>query len=334
MRIFRKLLFPFALLYGLIMIIRNFLYSSQILKSKAYEIPVICVGNLNTGGTGKSPMIEFLIDMLKQDYRVASLSRGYKRKTKGYHLLKGNEAGWEVGDEPLQIKRKFPQALVAVNENRQKGMEQLIRERAEVILLDDAFQHRKVKAGLNLLLTAYTDLYVNDFMLPTGNLREPDMGAERAHIIIVTKCPENLTKKEQDRIRKRLKIRNYQQLFFSYIRYADKIVSAEKTLHLDTLKNEQFILVTGIANPGPLVAFLKEMQLDFTHRGFPDHHNFSRNELEKLSEEKLILTTEKDFMRLTGNVPKEKLFYLPVETGFLNREMALKETIKEFVNKK
>lgn len=334
MRIFRKLLFPFALLYGLITGIRNFLYTSRILKSKAYDIPVICVGNLNTGGTGKSPMIEYLIKLLKQDYRLASLSRGYKRKTKGYHLLNGSEAGNEVGDEPLQFKRKFPDVLVAVDENRQNGINKLLEEKAEVILLDDAFQHRKVRAGLNLLLTAYSDLYIDDFMLPSGNLREPYSGAARANIIIVTKCPENLTGAEQERIRVKLELRNYQQLFFSFIKYGDEIFSAEKNLNLKRLKNEEFTLVTGIANPKPLTGFLRKKQLKFTHKAFPDHHDFSGAELNRLKKENLILTTEKDFMRLSGKLPREKLFYLPIAVGFLNNEATFQEAVRTFVNKK
>lgn len=334
MRIFRKLLFPFSLLYGLITGIRNFLYTSEILESKAYDIPVICVGNLNTGGTGKSPMIEYLIKLLKQDYYLASLSRGYKRKTKGFYLLNGSEAGTEVGDEPLQFKRKFPEVLVAVDENRQNGIDQLLKEKAEVILLDDAFQHRKVRAGLNLLLTAYSDLYIEDFMLPVGNLREPYPGAARAKIIIVTKCPENLTNAEQERIRKKLELRNYQELFFCFIKYGDEIFSSEKNLKLERLKTEKFTLVTGIANPQPLTAFLREKQLYFTHKAYPDHHDFSRAELNQLKEENLILTTEKDFMRLKGRLPQEKLFYLPIEVGFLNNEADFQKVVRTFVIKK
>lgn len=334
MRNLRKLLFPFALLYGLITGWRNFLYNSQILKSKSYDIPVICVGNLNTGGTGKSPMIEYLIKLLKEDYRVASLSRGYKRKTKGYHLLKGNETGSEVGDEPLQFKKKFPEALIAVDENRQKGIEALVRKKAEVILLDDAFQHRKVTAGLNVMLTAYADLYVDDFLLPAGNLREPYSGAARAKIIFVTKCPENLTKTEQERIRKKLELRNYQQLYFSFIRYSDEIFSSITKQNLETLRNEKFTLVTGIANPKPLTTFLKKKQLNFIHKSFPDHHNFTQAEIEGLKKENLILTTEKDFMRLCERLPQEKLFYLPIEVGFINNEEDFLQAIKAFLNKK
>lgn len=332
MEILRKLLLPFSLTYGFIMLIRNFFYDSKILKSKSYEIPVIGVGNLNTGGTGKSPMIEFLLKFLGKEHRVASLSRGYKRKSKGYHLLKGNETAAEVGDEPLQFKKKFPEALVAVDANRQRGITNLLKENPAVILLDDAFQHRKVKAGFYILLTAYGDLYPDDIMLPTGNLREPEFGAERADLIVVTKCPPNLTKDEQERIRTKLELRNYQDLFFTTIDYSEEIISAEKRMRLEELRKRQFTLVTGIANPEPLLQYLNKERLNFKHKVFGDHHNFSSSEIADLKQENLILTTEKDFMRLQNNIANEKLYYLPIEVAFLNREMEFLEEILKYVN--
>ncbi|HSP11278.1 MAG TPA: tetraacyldisaccharide 4'-kinase [Salegentibacter sp.] len=328
----RKLLLPFSLLYGFIMLIRNFLYDSRILKSKSYDLPVICVGNLNTGGTGKSPMIEYLLKVLGKEYRVASLSRGYKRKTKGYQLLKGTETAAEVGDEPLQFKKKFPDALVAVDANRQNGIANLLKENPEVILLDDAFQHRKVKAGFNILLTTYGDLYSDDFMLPTGNLREPEFGSERADLIVVTKCPSNLTKEEQEHIRTKLELRNYQDLFFTSISYSEEVVSEEKKLKLEDLGKYHFTLVTGIANPSPLLEYLKKKNLSFKHKAFGDHHNFSNTEITELQKENLILTTEKDFMRLQGKIPLGKLFYLPIEISFLNKEIKFLEEILNYVN--
>lgn len=332
MEILRKLLLPFSLLYGFVMLIRNFFYDSGILKSKSYDLPIICVGNLNTGGTGKSPMIEYLLNVLGKEYRVASLSRGYKRKTRGYQLLKGTEMASEVGDEPLQFKRKFPQALVAVDANRQNGISHLLNENPEIILLDDAFQHRKVKAGFNILLTAYGDLYRDDLMLPTGNLREPEFGAERADLIVVTKCPANLTRDEQDRIRTKLELRNYQELFFTSISYSEEVVSVEKKMKLEDLGKDRFTLVTGIANPAPLTEHLKKKNLNFRHKAFRDHHNFSNTEIAELQKENLILTTEKDYMRLQGEIPKEKLFYLPIKVAFLNREMEFLEEILNFVS--
>ncbi|MGM0932261.1 MAG: tetraacyldisaccharide 4'-kinase [Bacteroidota bacterium] len=333
MELFRKILLPFSLLYGFVMLIRNFLYDSGILKSKSYEIPVICVGNLNTGGTGKSPMIEFLLKVLGKEYRVASLSRGYKRKTRGYYLLMGTEAAAQVGDEPLQFKKKFPETLVAVDADRQNGISNLLKENPEVILLDDAFQHRKVKAGFNILLTAFGDLYTDDFMLPTGNLREPGFGAERADVILVTKCPPNLNRSEQEHIRTKLELRNYQELFFTSIKYSEEIISAEKRIMLRDLKTTPFTLVTGIAKPQPLVKYLEGEKLKFEHKTFGDHHNFNSSEIAELQKEDLILTTEKDYMRLQNRIAKEKLFYLPIEVSFINGEMEFLEEVLAYVNR-
>ncbi|SHF47148.1 lipid-A-disaccharide kinase [Salegentibacter echinorum] len=334
MKILRKLLFPFALLYGLIMWIRNFFYNSGILKSRAYTLPVICVGNLNAGGTGKSPMIEYLLKFLLPKFRVASLSRGYKRSTKGYHLLSGEETAGEVGDEPLQFKRKFNRAIVAVEADRQNGIFQLKNQNPEVILLDDAFQHRKVEAGLNILLTAYGDLYVDDFMLPTGNLREPTAGAERAKIIIVTKCPPKLIKPEMERIRHKLELRNYQKLFFSFIDYSDSVISKEKTLKLEQLKAKQVTLVTGIANPKPLTLFLEKKAIGFKHLKYKDHHNFSASEIAHLQEKEFVLTTEKDYVRLVDHFEREQLYYLPVQSAFLANEKEFQQEILDFMHKK
>jgi tetraacyldisaccharide 4'-kinase len=330
MKILRKMLIPFALLYGFVTWSRNLLYNAGILKSKSYDLPVICVGNLNAGGTGKSPMIEYLLKFLLPDYKVATLSRGYKRSTKGYKLLSGNETAAEVGDEPLQFKRKFNTAIVAVDADRQNGISKLQKENPEIILLDDAFQHRKVKAGLNILLTAYNDLYVNDFMLPTGYLREPTVGAERAKIIIVTKCPPKLTKREMETVRAKLRLQNYQELYFSFIEYDEEIISEEIKVKLSSLKDKKFTLVTGIANPKPLVKYLNKKGFDFDHRLFKDHHNFTEAEIAQLNKEELLLTTEKDYVRLHKSFKPGQLFYLSVKTAFLSREEEFKREILKF----
>ncbi|MGW1455348.1 tetraacyldisaccharide 4'-kinase [Salegentibacter agarivorans] len=334
MKILRKMLLPFALLYGFVTWSRNFFYNSGILKSKSYKFPVICVGNLNAGGTGKSPMIEYLLKLLLPEFKVATLSRGYKRSSKGYRLLSGTETATEVGDEPLQFKRKFKNALIAVDANRRNGIDKLQQENAEIILLDDAFQHRKVQAGLNILLTAYGDLYVNDFMLPTGNLREPTVGAERAKIVVVTKCPPKLTKQEMESIRVKLKLQNYQQLYFSFIDYGEEIISETTIAPLSNLKDKNFTLVTGIANPKPLTDYLEAQELDFKHLAFNDHHNFTNAEIARLQKESLLLTTEKDYVRLRENFENGQLFYLPVKTAFLNKEEVFKQEILSFAYKK
>jgi len=334
MKILRKLLFPFALLYGLITWMRSLFYNSGILKSKAYDLPVICVGNLNAGGTGKSPMIEYLLKFLLPEFKTANLSRGYKRSTKGYKLLTGEENASEVGDEPLQFKRKFKEALVAVDADRQNGISKLKEEKPEVILLDDAFQHRKVKAGFNILLTAYGDLYINDFMLPTGNLREPAGGAERAKFIVVTKCPPKLTKKEMEHIRHKLELRNYQKLFFSFISYGEEVISTKSRMKLKELRNREVTLVTGIANPAPLLSYLEKEAIKFKHLKFKDHHNFTASEIAQLKKEDFILTTEKDYVRLASNFKSEQLFYLPVQSAFLDREEDFQKEILNFIYKK
>ncbi|WP_026450587.1 tetraacyldisaccharide 4'-kinase [Aequorivita capsosiphonis] len=317
MNLLRKLLFPFSLLYGGITALRNWLYNKGLLKSKAYTLPVICVGNLSTGGTGKSPMIELLISFLKDDYKIAVLSRGYKRKTTGYRAVLLKSSVEEVGDEPLQFKTKFPEITVAVCEDRQTGIEKL-QKTAEVILLDDAFQHRKVKASLNILLTSFDKLYSNDCMLPTGNLREPKFGANRAQIIVVTKCPENIDNSKMEAIKRKLKPQSYQEVYFSKIGYSSQIMNETEVKPLEYLRSKKFLLVTGIANPKPLIHFLEQEGLHFETKSFPDHHNFSASEMEQLGEHKLILTTEKDYMRLQALTNKTEIYFLPIKTVILN----------------
>ncbi len=328
MNFLRKLLFPFSLLYGGITALRNFLYNKGLLKSKSYNLPLICVGNLSTGGTGKSPMIEFLVSFLKNNHKIAVLSRGYKRKTTGFREVLKTSMVEEVGDEPLQFKQKFPEVTVAVCEDRQTGIEKL-QKTAEVILLDDAFQHRKVKASLNILLTSFDKLYSNDCMLPAGNLREPKFGAKRADIIVVTKCPENIENSKMQAIKRRLKPKPHQEIYFSKIGYSANIKNASELKPLDYLKDREFLLVTGIANPQPFVDFLKSKGLKFQEKSFSDHHNFTISEIAELKKHPLILTTEKDFMRLQGLAKETEIYFLPIQTIILNdAEVAFKKRIE------
>lgn len=334
MNFLRKLLFPFSLLYGGITALRNFLYNKNLLKSKAYKFPVICVGNLSTGGTGKSPMIELLVSFLRDNQKLAILSRGYKRKTTGYRDVLTESTVEEVGDEPLQFKKKFPEITVAVCEDRQTGIEKL-QSKTDVILLDDAFQHRKVSASLNILLTSFDDLYVNDCMLPTGNLREPKFGANRADIIVVTKCPENISDVTIESIKRELRPKSHQEIYFSKIGYASEIKNPKKKKPLSSLKNEEFLLVTGIANPKPLIDFLKKEGLNFKEKSFPDHHNFISSEIDELKKHPLILTTEKDFMRLEVLSSATEIYYLPIKTVILkDEEMKFKSSIKIAIKEK
>ena len=327
MNILRKLLLPFSLLYGSILALRNLCYDKGWFKSKSYAIPIICVGNLSTGGTGKSPMIEYLISFLKEDYKVAVLSRGYKRKTNGFREVIINSTAEDVGDEPLQFKRKFPEITVVVCADRQEGIEK-IRIKADVILLDDAFQHRKVSASTNILLTTFDDLYVHDMVLPAGNLRESKRGAKRADLVMVTKCPEKYSHAKLQEIQYILNLKPPQKIYFSKISYDDSICGISKTLPLNYLLNKNFTLVTGIANSKPLVEFLKQNQFNFEHKKFPDHHHFSNSEIKNFKEKEIILTTEKDFVRLEPRLNKSAIYYLPIKTAILNEQ---EKFFKEYI---
>ena len=279
-------------------------------------------------------MVELLVSFLKDKNEVAVLSRGYKRKTTGFREVLPNSSVEDVGDEPLQFKRKFPEITVAVCEDRQTGIEKL-RKTAAVILLDDAFQHRKVKASLNILLTPFNDLYVDDFMMPSGNLREPKWGANRADIIVVTKCPENLEASKIEAIIQEIKPKPYQEIYFSKIGYSSEIKNNSETKPIEYLMGKEFLLVTGIANPKPLIEFLKKKGLKFEEKSFPDHHNFSATEINSLKKNELILTTEKDFMRLKAHENENEMYYLPIETIILNNgEAAFKKSIEKEVSQK
>lgn len=330
MKLLRKILFPLALLYDGVTRIRNFLYDNSSIKNTSFDLPVICVGNLNVGGTGKTPMIEFLIRHLKDEYRVAVLSRGYKRKTSGFYDVKTTSTAEEVGDEPLQFKQKFPDVTVAVDANRVRGIGRL-QKNADLILLDDAFQHRKVKPSFSILLTAYSDLYTDDMVLPAGNLRESAIGAKRADCIVVTKCPLDISKKEQQRIIDKLHPEPYQQVFFAGISYADVIQNQKEERALCSLKDKPFTLVTGIANPAPLVDFLRNKGFEFSHLQFADHHHFTKTELENLSRKECIVTTEKDYVRLAPFL-NNPLFYLPIKTTVINAEINFIKIFKKHIS--
>lgn len=332
MNLLRKILIPIVPVYQGIAWLRNYCFDNDILKSKSYNFPVICVGNLSVGGTGKTPMIEYLIQLLKEEYCVGTLSRGYGRQTKGFLLADEKATAKTIGDEPFQFYQKFSEIIVSVGEDRQHAIEQLLQleKSPEVLLLDDAFQHRKVKAGLNILLTSYNDLYVNDMVLPTGNLREPKSGTKRADLIIVTKCPQNISVEEQEKIMRELKIETHQQLYFSSISYSDVIVSKDKKMDLEELKSKPFTLVTGIANPKPLVNYLSKKGFKFDHEAYKDHHDFSASEISKLEAKELIVTTEKDYMRLRDRLKHNHVYYLPIASVILNKDK-FNTSIKSFI---
>lgn len=336
MNLLRKLLFPFAILYGTIISIRNFLFDAGVLKSYSFDLPVIVVGNLSVGGTGKTPQIEYLIRLLSDKYKIATLSRGYKRQSAGFVLAQAGTNAKILGDEPFQFFRKFPSIQVAVDADRKNGIEQLLSlsEKPEVILLDDAFQHRKVKAGFYILLTSYGDLYSDDFMLPTGNLRESRSGAKRADVIIVTKCPFNLSLDEQKKINKRLKVTPNQELYFTFIAYEEFIYGENRKIIVNEIQVAAKVLVAGIAKPEPFFAYLQDT--NDVCLSFPDHHNFTDKdilEIKNVAQNNIIITTEKDYVRLKGSLPSEQLFYLPIQTSFISGSENFDKTIIDYVGK-
>jgi len=334
MNLVRKILFPFAILYGFITGIRNFLFDKGILKSYSFDVPVIAVGNLSVGGTGKTPQIEYLIRLLSLKYKVATLSRGYKRQSKGFVLADYTSNAAILGDEPFQFFSKFKNIQVAVDADRKNGIEQLLSlpEKPEIILLDDAFQHRKVKAGFYILLTSYGDLYSDDYMLPTGNLRESSSGAKRANVVIVTKCPATLSLDEQNKIKSKLQLDSNQELYFSYIDYDDSVYSEEKSMKVREIKNMDKLLLAGIAKPEPFFNYLESKNDD--KLVFPDHHHFIENDLLEIknkAQNKIIITTEKDYVRLKDKLYNEQLYYLPIRSSFLSESENFDKCIADFI---
>lgn len=337
MNLLRKLLLPLVPLYYLGSLLNKKLYDWNVKKGKTYNFPLITIGNLSVGGTGKSPMVAYIVDLLQNKYSVATLSRGYKRKSKGFQLVNLTSTALDVGDEPLQLKLNYPNITVAVDANRANGIENLFQYNPNIqtIVLDDAFQHRKVVADMQILLTSYYDLYANDMLLPTGNLREPKSAAKRASIIIVTKCPCNLNAEKMKAIKAVLQPTAVQKVFFSYIKYATKVKGGNQEEALEEYLKKPFVLVTGIANPKPLVEYLKKKKAKFTHKSFLDHHNFSEKEIIALSQNQRILTTEKDFMRLSPYKSlQNKLRYLPIKSSFVTEEYGFNDLIFKYIKGK
>jgi tetraacyldisaccharide 4'-kinase len=335
MILLRKLLFPFALIYGFITDMRNMLFDRGIFKSATFPVPVIAVGNLSVGGTGKSPQIEYLIRLLSLQYKVAVLSRGYKRKSQGFILADSNATAETLGDEPFQFYSKFANVHVAVDADRRNGITELLSlaDKPNVILLDDAYQHRKVKAGFYILLTAYNDLYCDDLVLPAGNLRENKSGADRADVIIVTKCPSDISEKEQQKIRKKLGPNAEQKIYFTCIAYDTQVYSKNETVEVAEIRHSPKILLAGIAKPKPFFAYLrneKDIILEY-----PDHHAFREKDISTIKEKakhKKIITTEKDYVRLKDTAIAD-LFYLPIKSEFISGSDHFDKTILDYVGK-
>ncbi|WKW47350.1 tetraacyldisaccharide 4'-kinase [Myroides sp. JBRI-B21084] len=332
MKDLRKILLPLSLIYAAITSLRNFFYDKGIKKSTAFNLPVIAVGNLSVGGTGKTPMVEYLVRLLSAERKLVVLSRGYKRKSKGFYLAKDTTTIEEIGDEPFQYHSKFKNINVAVNADRVEGVTKILEylPNTETILLDDAFQHRKIKAGFYIMLTAYNDLFYNDLVLPAGNLRECKSGVKRANVVVVTKCPKNLSEQEMLQIKKKITIAN-DRIFFSTINYHHSVTNNDEEILISNLKND-FIAVAGIAKPEYFYAYLNCNKMDCLT--FPDHHFFTEQDLKNIIKKangRKIITTEKDYMRLQNHLPKNQLYYLPIEMLFLKEEQWFNEIFKKMV---
>lgn len=327
---FRVLLLPIAILYGLVIMIRNLFFDKKWLESAHFNFPLICVGNLAVGGTGKSPMVEYLVTLLSNQCEIATLSRGYKRKTKGYALANEHTTALEIGDEPMQFYLKHPNIAVAVGEERLVGIPHLLQDKPnlQAIILDDAFQHRTVNAGFNILLTEYSNLYTKDFFLPTGDLRDERASAKRANIIVVTKCPPDLSEEKKAWILRELRPSPAQRVFFTTIQYGIPYHICDVAEKCIITQEDEVLLVCGIANPKPLKDYLLNNTHAYYQQDYSDHHIFSIDDLNDIFQkfeaitykDKLILTTEKDAVRLIKfreqltNVP---LYVMPIRHRFL-----------------
>jgi tetraacyldisaccharide 4'-kinase len=369
LRPIRILLFPVSLLYALVVKLRNWCFDKKLLSSTAFNLPIICVGNLAVGGTGKSPMVELLIRLLKNRFEVAVLSRGYKRKTSGYALAGESTTALDIGDEPMQFHQKFPDVAVAVGEERIVAIPQLLHDRPDTkaIILDDAFQHRAVRAGLNILLTDYSNLFTRDWWLPSGDLRDAPSSYRRADIIIVTKCPEELSEEERRAIVIEIDLRPHQRIFFTSICYGEpyhitrpvtgeagttaravndprpamKVDNPRPAMKVDD--GMEVLLVTGIANPAPLKRWLNEHSRTYYELAYGDHHIFTIDDLNTMTrrfdgiatENKIILTTEKDAVRLTKfrqELEGWPFYVLPIRPWFLfGEEPVFNDLITKFI---
>jgi tetraacyldisaccharide 4'-kinase len=342
------LLYPFSIIYRLVTDIRNILFDNGILTSEEFNIPVICVGNITVGGTGKTPLTEYLVDLLSKEFNVAVLSRGYKRKSSGFRIADLSSTVREVGDEPLQIFRKYPEIIVAVDKNRRNGIRTILKKYpdTDVIIMDDGFQHRWVKPGFSILITDYSRLITRDYLMPYGKLRENRNNRKRAGLIIVSKMPGETGEQEMTSIAGEVKYNSRQKIFFTSFSYNNLIPLFEnknsREFHFPeagSLNNNGAVLITGIAVPGSLKQFLEQHFRKIIHLNFPDHYYFRERDIEKIreawknleSDEKILITTEKDAVRLREftNIEdqlKRALHLIPVKVSFLKNDK------KEFDN--
>jgi tetraacyldisaccharide 4'-kinase len=348
-KIKKILLYPFAVLYGLITYLRNCLYDWKLLKATSFDKHTICIGNLAVGGTGKTPHVEYLVRLLRKDQVVATLSRGYKRKTSGFKLAEDISTADDIGDEPLQYKSKFADVIVSVDASRVNGVKKLseLRPEPSVILLDDAFQHRSIKCGLNIVVSEYSNLYLYDHMLPAGSLRESKKGIVRADIIIISKTPERTTTIDVRNIIKDIKALPHQRVFFSWLKYGELYSFDKPSENMDTLNDLyrfKIVVFTGIGNAQPMLIYLKEYGSEVIHISYADHHSYTQADLEAIKAKydaveggnKILVTTEKDAMRLMkpdliNMANKLPLYILPIEVDFKDKAQEFNETILNYV---
>ena len=348
-----KALLPLSWLYGVGVGFRNMLFEMGILKSRSFSVPVISVGNITVGGTGKTPHVEYLIRLLKDNYKVAVLSRGYKRKSHGFLQADENATVRDIGDEPFQMKTKFPDITIAVDNKRTRGITKLTSgdqdSQPDVILLDDAFQHRYVKPGINIMLVDYHRLIIYDKLLPSGRLREPVKSKDRADIVIITKCPTDMKPMEYRVITKAMSLYPYQQLFFSTHEYEPlrpAFQNNKANRNIQSIQNHHVLLLSGIASPEQMLIDLQERAGQITPLSFSDHHNFSKKDIMQINEvfaglpsPKVIITTEKDETRLLNteglsDEVKRSLYVLPVRIRFmLDQEETFNKNIISYVRK-
>ena len=332
------LLYPLSIVYNLITSLRNLLFDLGLINSVQYKIPTIGVGNLSTGGTGKSILVDYLIELLKIKYRITTLSRGYNRDTSGFIQATSKSSAYEIGDEPYQFYSKHPEINVVVCEDRRKGMKLILNNlpNTEISIWDDVFQHRYVKPGLMLLTTTFKYPYYQDEVLPIGNLRENKSSSKRADLIIVTKCPDKLSYIEKLEFLEKLSPDENQKVFFSTISYKKNLKSDDSTIQIDNLREEEFILVTGIADSSYLVKYLNNKNLKFKHLKYSDHYNFKKSSIDKIlsiSRNKKIITTEKDYGRLKPKINRGEIYYLEVSIEFPNNlnKISFDEVVYDFV---
>ncbi len=331
MSVIRFLVFPLSIIFKFVTDIRNKLYDCNFLKSEKINVPVISVGNLSTGGTGKTPLVDFIIYNLKRDYNISVLSRGYNRKSKGFIEIKNSDNPSLVGDEPFLIKSNHSEVPVFACEDRVEGAKKIISENnTNLILLDDAFQHRKISRNLDIVLTDYNNLFYKDYLLPYGNLRESRNNINRADVIIVTKCPLDFNKADAIKIKNQINPKKTQSLFFSQIKYSE-ILFGFKELSFKSIRNSKLTLVTGIANSQTLKEYLKKNNVNFDHFDYPDHYNYSRKDVNKIlatTKNNIILTTKKDYYKLS-QFKIDNLLYIDIKVEFLDGKQEFLSTIKE-----